>query len=282
MQIRLTVTGGSGKCGIGHTPKARRKGRTNEERGDLSKHQCNKILYCTEEKKKKGDSGLSPPVRGAPPGTPERPPPSKPLEREERRRSVTQPEARHRVLKASVVARAAGFSHLPTVNIKTSEVALCETDPVSGYPTMAMEEVNAITRVPLANTDFNRSIVERGIDLANLAGLPISTGWFGKNEENRRLTKIHCYSLKGTTNSYMRSVEKARSAFDLDAEKVIEIPDKWSNMSIPKAADTGYCFSTLNSRQQIKPLNPISIEQPKGPSFTVRGWPIQDDGRPTG
>ncbi|KAL6986082.1 Amine oxidase [copper-containing] gamma 1 [Sarracenia purpurea var. burkii] len=171
--------------------------------------------------------------------------------------------------KASVVARAAGFSHLLTVNIETSEVTPHETGPVSGYPTMTMEEMNAITWVPLANADFNRSIVERGIDLADLACLPISTGWFGKSEENRRLIKIQCYSMQGTANFYMRPIEGLTVLVDLDAKKVIEISDKGRNIPIPKAADTDYRFSTLNSQQQIKLLNPISIEQPKGPSFTV-------------
>lgn len=55
----------------------------------------------------------------------------------------------------------------------------------------------------------------------------------------------------------------------MDTKEVLEISDNGRNIPIPKAANTDYRFSTLNEKQQIKLVNPISLEQPKGPSFTV-------------
>ncbi|KAL6988557.1 hypothetical protein U1Q18_014309 [Sarracenia purpurea var. burkii] len=63
------ATGGLWRCGIDHNPKARRRDRTKEERGDLSKHQGYRIPHCTDEKKKKGNLSLSLPVRGPPTST---------------------------------------------------------------------------------------------------------------------------------------------------------------------------------------------------------------------
>ncbi|XP_052210337.1 amine oxidase [copper-containing] gamma 2-like [Diospyros lotus] len=171
--------------------------------------------------------------------------------------------------KAVVVARVNDVSHVLTVDIETGEVNQVETGPISGYPMMTMEDMTSAGSAPLANADFNRSITERGVDLTDLTCLPISTGWYGKSEENRRVIKIQCYSMKGTANFYMRPIEGLTVLLDLDTKKVLEITDKGRNIPIPKAANTDYRFSTLNSQQQMKLVNPISIEQPKGPSFTI-------------
>ncbi|KAL7188700.1 hypothetical protein ACSBR1_038543 [Camellia fascicularis] len=170
---------------------------------------------------------------------------------------------------ASVVARVNGVSHVLTLNIDTSQVTRIEPGPLSGYPMMTIEDMTSAILAPLANADFNRTIIERGIDLTDLACLPISTGWFGKSEENRRLIKVQCFSMKGTANFYMRPIEGLTVLLDMDTKEVIQISDEGRNIPIPKAADTDYRFFAINSQQQMNLLNPISIEQPKGPSFTI-------------
>ncbi|KDP25605.1 hypothetical protein JCGZ_20761 [Jatropha curcas] len=171
--------------------------------------------------------------------------------------------------KAAVVARVNGQSHVLTVDLTTSEVDIQETNPLSGYPTMTIEDMTTATWAPLSNADFNRTIIQRGVALKDLACLPISLGWYGKNEENRRLIKVQCYSMKGTANFYMRPIEGLTVLLDMDTKEVVEISDKGRNIPIPKAANTDYLYSTVKVNQQMKLVNPISIEQPKGPSFTV-------------
>ncbi|XP_041029030.1 primary amine oxidase-like [Juglans microcarpa x Juglans regia] len=171
--------------------------------------------------------------------------------------------------KASVVARVRGKSHVLTVDLGTGHVAVRESGLHSGYPMMTMEDMTLSTFAPLANADFNRTIVQRGIDLADLACLPISTGWYGTPEENRRLIKVQCYSMEGTVNFYMRPIEGLTVLLDLDTKQVVEISDKGREIPIPKAANTDYRYSVQELHQAMNPLNPISIEQPKGPSFTI-------------
>ncbi|KAH6837756.1 Copper amine oxidase family protein [Perilla frutescens var. hirtella] len=169
--------------------------------------------------------------------------------------------------KAAVVARVGGASLVLTVDLSSGDVVRHEMGQVSGYPTMTVEDMTSATWAPLASAEFNRTVVERGVDLADLACLPISTGWFGKSEENRRLIKVQCYSLKDTANFYMRPIEGLTVLVDLDTNEVIEITDKGKNIPIPNAANTDYRFTAQNSYQRL--INPISLEQPKGPSFTV-------------
>lgn len=171
--------------------------------------------------------------------------------------------------KASVVARVRGASHVLTVDLATSEVIVHRIGPHSGYPTMTVEDMTTATVAPLASVEFNRTIVDRGVDLTDLACLPISTGWFGGAEEGRRLIKVQCYSMKDTVNFYMRPIEGLTVIVDLDTKQVVEISDKGRSIPIPKAANTDYRFSTMEPNRVMDMLNPISIEQPKGPTFTV-------------
>ncbi|KAM4073860.1 hypothetical protein ACB094_10G050700 [Castanea mollissima] len=171
--------------------------------------------------------------------------------------------------KATVVARVHGKSHVLTVHLSTREVTVHETSSHSGYPTMTIEDMTTATLAPLANADFNRTIIQRGVDLTDLACLPISSGWYGESEENRRLIKVQCYSMKGTANFYMRPIEGLTVLVDLDTKQVVEISDKGKNIPIPKSANTDYRYSAQELHQVMNLFNPISIEQPKGPSFTI-------------
>ncbi|KAL3647275.1 hypothetical protein CASFOL_008243 [Castilleja foliolosa] len=169
--------------------------------------------------------------------------------------------------KASVIARAGGASHVLTVDLGSGEVTRHETGHLSGYPTMTVEEMASITWAPLADADFNRTVVERGVDLSDLACLPISTGWFGPGEENRRLIKIQCFSMKDTVNFYMRPIEGLTVLVDLDTKQVIEIVDNGRHIPIPRANNTDYRYSAQDSYQRL--TKPISLEQPKGVSFSI-------------
>ncbi|PWA78287.1 copper amine oxidase family protein [Artemisia annua] len=171
--------------------------------------------------------------------------------------------------KASVIARVNGVTHVLCVDIGTGEVTPVDVGEHSGYPTMTIEDMTSATWAPLGNLEFNRTIMARGIDVKDLACLPISLGWFGKKEENRRLIKVQCYSMEGTVNFYMRPIEGLTVVLDMDTKEVIEINDNGKNIPIPKAAGTDYRFSVQNAK--INLVNPISIEQPKGPSFVVDG-----------
>ncbi|KAM3321995.1 primary amine oxidase [Capsicum chacoense] len=172
--------------------------------------------------------------------------------------------------KASVVARALDVVHVLTVDIETGRVTRRQTGGTSGYPIMTIEDMVTATNAPLANADFNRTIVQRGVDLADLACLPISPGWYGKVEEKRRVIKVQCYIMKDTINFYMRPIEGLTVLLDLDTQEVIQIIDEGKNIPIAKATNTDYRFSsTQKNTQKINLLKPISIEQPNGPSFTI-------------
>ncbi|KAK9668267.1 hypothetical protein RND81_13G046200 [Saponaria officinalis] len=173
--------------------------------------------------------------------------------------------------KAAVVARVDGVKHVLSVDLGSGRVVRVDTGGVSGYPTMTIEDMRQATFAPLSSAEFNKTVSDRGVDLADLACLPISSGWFGKKlEEKKRLIKVQCYTMKDTANFYMRPIEGLTILVDLDTHEVLEITDNGKDIPIPKAANTDYRLSAqTNTHNKIKRVNPISIEQPQGPSFTV-------------
>ena len=174
--------------------------------------------------------------------------------------------------KASVVAALKGVSHVLTVDLEISQVTSHETGSASGYPTMTVEEMVGVLEVPLKSTEFNRSITKRGVNLADLACLPISSGWYGTPvEENRRLIKVQCYSKEGTVNFYMKPIEGVTALVDIDRKEVLAISDDGQNIPVASGANTDYRYSVQKLNGELRLLNPISLEQPKGPSFTVDG-----------
>ncbi|XP_072956391.1 amine oxidase [copper-containing] gamma 2-like [Typha angustifolia] len=139
--------------------------------------------------------------------------------------------------------------------------------PASGFPTLTLEDMTTSIWTPLSDPLFNRTIQARGVRLSDLACLPISLGWFGKQEEGRRLIKIQCYSTEGTANFYMRPIEGLTVLVDMDTKEVLEISEKGKDIPIPKSANTDYRYKVIGT--SANKVKPISIEQPMGPSFEV-------------
>lgn len=173
--------------------------------------------------------------------------------------------------KASIVALLHGQAHVIIIDLESNKVIQHDIrETKTGYPTMTIEDMNSAAWAPLSDANFNRTIASRGVDLADLACLPLSTGWFGTKEEKRRLIKVQCYTMQGTINFYMRPIEGLTVLLDMDTKQVVEITDLGLDIPIPKASNTDYRFSKQpNKPLMMRVLNPISIEQPKGPSFVI-------------
>uniref|UniRef100_A0A1J3E9A0 Amine oxidase n=1 Tax=Noccaea caerulescens TaxID=107243 RepID=A0A1J3E9A0_NOCCA len=173
--------------------------------------------------------------------------------------------------KASAIVRVGLDTHVLIVDLSSGRVEI-EGNPVrvSGYPMMTIEDMNAATLAPFSNADFNRTIISRGVDLKDVKCFPLSCGWYGKKvEENTRVIKSQCYSSQDTVNFYMRPIEGLTILIDLDTKQVIEIVDTGRTIPIPGSTNTDYRFETLATTDKNRLINPISIEQPRGPSFVI-------------
>ncbi|XP_031490374.1 amine oxidase [copper-containing] gamma 1-like isoform X1 [Nymphaea colorata] len=171
--------------------------------------------------------------------------------------------------KASVLVLMEGKTHRLTVDLQSSMIAGDQVISTSGYPTMTMEEMNLATFAPLKDPQFNASVRRRGVELGDLACLPVSAGWYGREEAGKRVIKVQCYSAKDTANFYMRPIEGLTALVDLDTMRTLWVRDVGREVPIPKAEGTDYRAGAQPDAGRNRQLNPVSLEQPNGPSFEV-------------
>ncbi|XP_027904423.1 primary amine oxidase-like [Vigna unguiculata] len=179
--------------------------------------------------------------------------------------------------KASVVAVVKRVSHVLTVDLEIGHVTSHETGLVSGYPMVTEEDLNGVGEATLRCPEFNNSLAKRGLNLDDLVCLSLSSGGYEKleEEENRRLMKVQCFSKEGTVNFYMKPIEGFTALVDMDSKEVLAVSDDGKNIPVANASNTDYRYSIQKLRGEMRLLNPISLEQPKGPSFSVDGHMVK-------
>ena len=171
--------------------------------------------------------------------------------------------------KAFVIALLNGKTQVLLVDLDSSRVTSHSTHQGSGYPTLSMDDIQVALRVPLSDPEFNKSIMARGVKLSDLGCISPSSGWFGPDEEGRRIIKIQCGSIQDTANFYMRPIEGLTVTVDIDRKEVVRISDTGREIPVPKGTNTDYRYTAQDRPPEMEPINPISMEQPKGPSFRV-------------
>ncbi|KAK1384842.1 Amine oxidase [Heracleum sosnowskyi] len=172
--------------------------------------------------------------------------------------------------KASVITALNGHTHVLVVDLGLGLVVSHATDPYSGYPIVTNEDLKEALITTYANEDFKKSIAARGVKMSDLSCITLSPGWFGPGEEGKRIVKVECFSSEGTTNFYMRPIEGIVVIVDMDKKEVLKITDNNRGIPIPKGENTDYRYVPQDRPMHMKPINPISMEQPNGPSFNVQ------------
>uniref|UniRef100_I1PJQ2 Amine oxidase n=1 Tax=Oryza glaberrima TaxID=4538 RepID=I1PJQ2_ORYGL len=143
--------------------------------------------------------------------------------------------------RAVAVVRFRGESHVLGVDLSEGDGAVTPLPvPASGYPMMNMDEQTSLCFAPFKDAAFNASLLRRGVRASDVACLPISLGWYGPAEENRRLIKSQCFSTEGTANFYMRPIEGLTVLVDMDTAEVLHVSDRGAGIPIPAAANTDY------------------------------------------
>nr|GMD82477.1 primary amine oxidase-like [Ipomoea batatas] len=172
--------------------------------------------------------------------------------------------------KAFVVALLNGQAHLLVVDLGSGKVSSHTRNPASGCPSMSADDASTALEATFSNLVFRKAISARGVEIDDVICSAAAPGWFGPEEEGRRITKIKCYTAQNTPNYYMRPIEGLLLTVDLDSGEVINIYDTHYPIPIPKAEGTDYRRDGVEYRAPgVEPLKPISMEQPNGQSFKV-------------
>lgn len=133
-------------------------------------------------------------------------------------------------------------------------------------PTAEWSLVQTIVR---GDQDWQAAARKRGIEnFQDVVCVPNTVGFFGiADEEGRRLVKAVCYTPSGSENYWGRPIEGLIAVVDLNERKLIKLIDS-GVVPIPEAPVD---FDEASVGDLREPLNPISIEQSRGPSFRLAG-----------
>ena len=174
--------------------------------------------------------------------------------------------------RAEVIITLDGVARKIVIDIDLGKILENTEVPGSGYPPMSADDYMKTMAFAQTYPPFIDSVAARGFKIEEVICLPLSPGWYAvPEEENRRIAKLECFVNKDTPNFYMRPVEGIVIILDLSTMTVIRYIDLPARKPpVPKKEGTDYRFSSLTP-PFFHPLNPISMEQPLGPSFTLDG-----------
>jgi primary-amine oxidase len=138
-------------------------------------------------------------------------------------------------------------------------------------PTMTSDEQIECEKAVLASPEFKEALRRQyGIDDTSLVMVDIwSAGNYGSEEDRTmRLARPLCFlRMDPTDNGYAKPIEGLRPVVDLNRMKVIRVED-YGHWPLPPQQSNYAASRRKKFRRDIKPL---SIKQPDGPSFAVRG-----------
>jgi primary-amine oxidase len=137
---------------------------------------------------------------------------------------------------------------------------------------LTLTEDDAVTELVKQDEKFLSALRQRGItDLAMLDCWGNSPGYFGRPEEReKRLAQVFCSDRHGVFNSIGRPIEGLSVLVDVAAGKVLKVIDT-GVVPMPR----GPVDLDEEGIGEARPApEPITVEQPRGPSFRVNGHEV--------
>ncbi|GMY27420.1 primary amine oxidase-like, partial [Fagus crenata] len=181
--------------------------------------------------------------------------------------------------RAFLIARINHQTHEIIVNLSKHSIISNQIYKGHGYPLLTFEEQIAASTLPLSYKPFLASVNKRGLKIEEVVCGSFTVGWYGESSRNKkkkkkkRVVKVMCFYLDGTVNLYMRPLEGVTVTVDLEEMKIIGFRDRIT-VPMPKADGTDY--RELKQKPPFGPrLNGITVVQPDGPSFQIKGHRVR-------
>ncbi|WP_411719609.1 primary-amine oxidase [Mycetocola sp.] len=176
-----------------------------------------------------------------------------------------------RVVRAIILDQASGASHDARVSLSAREVVkVDEIDGSMGQAPILDVEFESIYDTLGKEAEWHAALAKRGITHEQVALAPLSAGNYGFDDERgRRVIRVlafmrqfeadHCWAhpVDGLC-AYVDMIEGRM--FKLVDDQVFDIPAEGGNFDDPEVQGA-----------PLDTLKPISITQPEGPSYTVKG-----------
>lgn len=167
---------------------------------------------------------------------------------------------------------ATGTTYEAVVSLTRQAIASWTPMP-NVQPNIMADELAECEAAVKASPEFREILAKRGItDLDLVVVDPWGIGNFGfADEDGHRLSRCICY-LRATQdgNFYSRPIDGIIPVVDLNAMKVLRIEDLGV---VPVPPDPGEYAARFQPSLR-NDVQPLSITQPNGPSFTVDGYNV--------
>ena len=139
-------------------------------------------------------------------------------------------------------------------------------------PNLIWEEVRAAEELVKNDPRWQKAMRKRGItSFETVSCGPISPGDFEiPSERGRRLGRVHCRELRGSSNSLGRPIEGLVVVVDLNRQEILDVLD----FGVVPLPDQGpnYDPEAIGPTREVP--TPLDLEQPVGPSFEVDGHQV--------
>jgi primary-amine oxidase len=169
--------------------------------------------------------------------------------------------------RAVAVVSEAGTVHEAAIDLSAGRMTRWET--VTGEPALLFGEMTGAAEMALADLRMVQALAKRGFIPAQVYCLPLTTGNFGRKEEQgRRLLKVPCFAKPTGSNHWARPIEGLFATVDLKTGKPIDVTDTGT---VPVSAEAlGYDEAEVATRGALRPeTKAASLSQPGGDNIAI-------------
>jgi primary-amine oxidase len=130
-------------------------------------------------------------------------------------------------------------------------------------------EEDEIDELVKETPDLQAALKKRGItDYTTVQCGGYGTGYFAtKEEEGRRLMRVHCYEARGAWEGWARPLEGITVMWDVNEKKALRVIDT-GVIPVPNAP-ANFDVGSVGTLREVP--TPILVQQPLGPSFRLDG-----------
>lgn len=173
---------------------------------------------------------------------------------------------------AVLLDRETGGCHHATVSLPGAKVTSWEHVP-GVQPAVMLDEFFEVEEICKRDPLFREVLAKRGItDMDRVCVDPWSSGFYGDDDEGRRLLRALIYTRRGDSdhdNPYAHPIDNLVAIFDANRMEVVAMED---HGVLPVPEPSGNYAADL--QPSMRDIRPIEILQPEGPSFELDGWSL--------
>ena len=184
-----------------------------------------------------------------------------------------------RIARCTCWTRATNATRVTTVDLgRGAVVESSERNDVQ--PANNVLEYGMMEAIVRADPQFRAAIAKRGLDVDKVHIDPWCVGHFSDDDDAQkgRMFFAVCYYRRNKDDLvYATPIEGIRAVGSMTENKLIKFIDEGEVPLPPAPPGDGWTDPRARARGRARPLKPLAIAQPAGPSYVVKGHAVEWD-----